>query len=70
MSTNEEPHPSDRDISIEIPGYSSPSEMRDSMDESIPMHPIRREDSAGRSRGEQPLTGDRMLKKGPFVYRE
>ncbi|ELT95848.1 hypothetical protein CAPTEDRAFT_206641, partial [Capitella teleta] len=70
MSTNEEPVPSDRDVSMEIPGYSSPSEMRDSMEESIPMHDLRREGSGGRSQMDMPQTGDRMLKKGPFVYRD
>lgn len=75
VSTNEEPPPSDREISMEIPGYSSPSEMRDSMEESIPMQALGRDESnnnsgRGRPLAEAPQTGERTLKKGPFVYRE
>ena len=76
VSTNEDHLVSDRDVSMEIPGYSSPSEHRDSIEESIPMQALRRSgDSgpvAGREPGrpEGPLAGERTIRKGPFVYRE
>ena len=63
------------EVSTEIPGYSSASDGRqDSMDEAIPMRPVRvgngHSPSLEQGSPTRPMTGDRTLRKGPFVYRE
>jgi hypothetical protein len=65
--------PVDRDTSVEIPGYSSLSEPRDSAEENIPMQQLRSDSPYGEAdQGNiaSPQPGDRTVKKGIYVYRE
>ena len=52
-----------RDISVDMPSYSSPSDHMESIEDGVPM---------GSMHGSpvRPQMGDRTLRKGPFVYRE
>lgn len=85
LSSSPEHHISDRDDDLmeipgyhshdmitEIPGYSSASDHHDSMDDPLPRRPMRVGNGHSPSLGSptRPITGDRMLRKGPFVYRE
>lgn len=52
-----------REVSMDIGSYDSPSDRMDSVDERSQIGPIHGSPT-------RPQTGDRTLRKGPFVYRE